>query len=193
MIQPDWESAGQRLYVESRAAFTRFRRTHPIDTCSHVSYHCDPHNGYVLLGFDTPENSLRVARRRQDESLPHIREMLERTPWNQADAHRFLKRHSLLPINLSSDRLAFPEEAVWRFPEWVELAEHYAEEADSRGAAATGDDPLRAAVALCVWRLVERLATDNAFDELPLARPCLVSYQDHDGPLVGLRIVNFPG
>ena len=184
MTPSDWESVGELLYADSRAAFSRFSQKHLGTTCSHVSYHCDPDNGYALLGFDTPENSLRVARLRQDERLPHIREMLERTPWNQADAQRFLERQSLLPLNLSSDGLAFPEEVIWRFPKWLELAERYAEAAGARGANVTvDDDPLRAAVALCVWRQVERLDADKAFDALPLARPCLVSYQDHDRPL----------
>ena len=191
MTDIDWASVGERLYADTLTTFSRFSRDHPGEVCSHVSYHCDPHNGYVLLGFDTPANSLRVARRRQEQRLTHVREMLGRAPWQQRDAHRFLRTNSLLPLNLSSDELAFPEAAVWKFPEWDEFASSDAYEAASRGTDFDGD-PLRAALALCLWRLVDRLAAERAFNELPLARPCLVSYQDHDGPLVGLRVLNFP-
>src|SRR5687767_13126342 len=187
----DWDSVARRLYADTKSAVGRFAQKHAGETCSHVSYHGDPHNGYALLGFDTPANSMRVAQRRQQQSLPHVRDMLHNAPWQQQDAHRFLASHSLLPLNLSSDQLAFPEEIVWRFPEWTEYAERQADEAETRGGRYTGDD-LRAALALCVWRVVERLDADKVFDGLPLARPCLVSYQDHEGPLAGLRVLNFP-
>ena len=45
-------------------------------------------------------------------------------------------------------------------------------------------DSLRALLALCLWRVVERLETERAFDRLPMAQPCMVSYQDHGDVLV---------
>lgn len=86
MTNIDWASVGERLYADTLATFSRFSLDHPGEVCSHVAYHSDPHSGYVLLGFDTPANSLRVARRWQEQKLPHVREMLERAPWQQRDA-----------------------------------------------------------------------------------------------------------
>ena len=106
----DWTSIAQRIYADTVSALSGFTARHPGESCSHISYHCDPHNGYVLLGFDTPTNSLRVAKRHQEDRLPFIREMLNTAGWQQEDAHRFLKGHGLQPLNLSSAHLAFQEE-----------------------------------------------------------------------------------
>jgi hypothetical protein len=188
----DWASAGDRLYADTRAAFSRFPRKHPGEVCSHVSYHSDPHNGIVLLGFDTPANSLRVVRRIQQDRLQHARDMLGRAPWQQRDAHHFLKSWSLMPFNVSGDRLAFQQEVIWEFPEWVEFASADGYEALCRSDDYDGDY-LVAGIALCLWRLVERLDAERAFDDLPLATPCLVSYDDHGTrALVGLRVLNLP-
>lgn len=96
--------------------------------------------------------------------------MLERTPWQQEDAHRFLLRNSLLPLNLTDgDKLAFVEEVTWEFPEFADFADTEAYEELTRRK--PDPDPLRAGMALCLWRVVERLAADRAFEELPLAGP----------------------
>jgi hypothetical protein len=187
----DWTSVGQRIYTDTVSAFSQFATRHPGESCSHVCYQCDPHNGFVLLGFDTIANSLQVAKRRQEECLPHIREMLNTAPWQQEDAHRFLKSRSLMPMNLSSVDLAFQEEVIWEFPEWVNFAS--TDEYEARSRPDDFDrDYLRATLALCLWRVVERLDAERAFDRLPMARPCMVSYQDHDDVSVVLRVLNWP-
>ena len=187
----DWTSIARRIYADTVSALSNFTARHPGVSCSHVSYHCDPHNGYVLLGFDTPTNSLRVAKRHQEERLPFIREMLNSGGSQQEDAHRFLKSQSLKPLNMSSAPLAFQEEVIWRFPEWVDFASTDEYEVQSQ----QDDydrDYLRASLALCLWRVVERLETERAFDRLPMAQPCMVSYQDHGDVMVVLRVLNWP-
>jgi len=65
MTPPDWAAIADKLLADTRAAFDRFVERHPGETCSHVQYDCDPGNGHMSLGFDTPAASLAAARRHQ--------------------------------------------------------------------------------------------------------------------------------
>jgi hypothetical protein len=98
-----------------------------------------------------------------------------------------LKGLSIMPWNLGEGAIAYPGVLRWEFPEWFSNS-------DERPPRRPGDDNyLASAVALCLWRVVERLVSENAFAELPMGSPCVVSYCNHDDDkVVILRVLRWP-
>ncbi len=94
-----------------------------------------------------------------------------------------------MPWNLGAGAIAYPLAVRWEFPEWYLFAI-----SDECPPQQPGDDDyLTSAVALCLWRVVERLVADDAFASLPMGNPCVVSYCNHyDDEVVILRVLKWP-
>src|SRR5687767_997568 len=97
MAAPNWDAIAERLFHDARRAIAAFAATHPGEMCSRVEFFCDPGNGDVSLGFDTPRESLRAAQEHHEWILSYVAKALEANP---SAVHTVLKGSALRPWNL---------------------------------------------------------------------------------------------
>ena len=187
MTLPDWNEVEEKLYAESVAAIEAFAAQHPVEEVCYFAYDTDPQYGYILICFDTSENSVSEAKRSAERSIKLVEECF-RHGWDWQMAKATMISAAELPFtNNSAD---FKYHGFWEveFEGWEELAE--SEDypvGDFEGA----DDYLEGNVALIFWKVFDRLIREGLFSGLRMASPFYVGYGFHDEDQVILRILNW--
>lgn len=184
----DWQSLEDRLYEQSRAVIQQFAAEHPAVTCSFFAYDTDPQEGYFLLGFDTLENSLRMAQENEQRAIKQRNEMLTQD-WSWRTAHFMLQFPRVTDYSPDIGYFAYPTYAQIDFQELADLSEsdNYPQRQNN-----IEDDYIDGNVQIVLWKVIERLIVDEAFAPLHLSAPFHVGYQLHTDGLVVLRILNWP-
>jgi hypothetical protein len=184
----DWEASDRKLHKASVAAIKRFAREHPGQPVCCFFFDCDePRYGHLSISLDTPENNVRAVKELERYAVEsRAKNLRGKITWEWAKYQ--LSTPVLSPFNTNSGDFEFPEFAEVEFPAWVKLAEkgNYPKGAEHE------DDYLESNARLVMWRVAERLATENAFAPLTLASPFILGYSIHDQEEVILRLLNWP-
>lgn len=192
MEPPNWDPIVDQVFTETRKSIREFSERHPDEICSQINFFSvDLSGGFLSLGFDTPESAIRSAHQHYERRIADAREKLTEPFW-QRDAFSILKEMNLQVGNWDIDDVAYINEVDWEFEEVGEFAmsDDYPEPHKEGGY--ESDDYLQLSMALCVWRVVERLDNEKVFDLLPTTGQCVVSYCEHDQAYTIMRILNWP-
>ncbi len=182
-----WKKAEDKLYKWSVAAIKKFASEHPDEEICFVSFDTDPVYGYVLLAFDTLENSIKSCRELEKFAVETRATNLTKTrSWACAKYQISLPVLSI--FNTNSGDFKYPQYASIEFPEWQTLAES----GEYPNGREHEDDYLESKVRILIWKVSERLIAKNCFRSLNLATPFMIGYGIHDQEEVILRILNWP-
>ncbi len=182
-----WKKAEDKLFKWSVAAIEKFASEHPDEEICFMSFDTDPIYGYVLLAFDTLENSIKSCRKREKFALEtRIKNLTKDWSWTWAKFQ--LSSPVLNMFNTNAGDFKFQEFASIEFLEWQKLAESgkYPKGTENE------DDYLESNVRILIWKVSERLIAKNCFHSLNLATPFMIGYAIHDQEEVILRILNWP-
>ena len=187
MRRPNWEKVEQTLFKKSKQAILRFAREHPEEECCYFAFDTDPKYGYILLCFDTRENSLRQAKEAERWAIDRRKEGL-RHDWAWTWAGHQLQYPPLLPFGADSGGFKYIGYAEVDFPGWVAFAgsRNYPQGEEHH------DDYLEGNMRIVMWKVAERLIEDGVFGRLRLSSPFFVGYGIHDQEQSILRILNWP-
>lgn len=184
----DWQAIEDRLFEGTQATIARFISEHPDVVCSFFAYDVDLDAGYFLPSFDTPENAIQQAQRQETWAIQTRNQML-----NQVWSWRYARNPIQVPRVVSSspdvDYFAYHMYTELHFPELVQLRERADYPSKNN---VVENDYVEGNVYILLWKVVERLIADHAFDRLSLASPFSIGYQLHEDELRVLRILNWP-
>jgi hypothetical protein len=187
MNLPDWKSVENKLYSESITAINSFTAEYPEEEVCYFAFDSDPVYGYVLICFDTTENSVSEARRQAQRSIEIMREYLA-SAWNWQTTKSMLISSQVLPFTNNTGDFQYQGYAEVKFPEWEKLAES---EKYPQGDFEGADDYLEANVSVVFWRVIDRLIEEGKFSMLRMSSPFYVGYGFHDDDQIILRILNW--
>lgn len=186
-MPPDWKKAEHLLTDASVETIKLFATENDKIECCHFAFDSEPCYGYVFLCFDTTANSLVSSKASESRLVERRLQMLaEEDSWR--NANYFLNTPELVPFGDNTGDFEFASYREIKFPEW----QVYAEDPDYPSKQENEDDYLEGNFRILVWRVVERLVRDNAFDCLKKSAPFLVSYGLHDQEQRIIRILNWP-
>jgi hypothetical protein len=183
----NWRQNADEIFDWSKAAINRFAREHRGEKICSLFFDTDPEYGYVLIAFDTLENSLRSAR--SSERLARERRAQNLTgklTWEWAKYQ--LSTPVLEVFNSDSGGFAYPEYDTLEFPAWQKLAKS----GDYPRGEEHDNDYLEGNVRIVLWQVTERLIENRCFRSLTRASPFMIGYGIHDQESVILRILNWP-
>lgn len=183
----NWDSDVETLVAETRQAITRFVEKFPSARVCSVFSDADPLYGYVMIAFDTIENSLRSCREQERWAVERRQRMLaDGESWRNASY--FLTAPPISTIQSNSGDFEHPQFAEILFPEWQRVAE-----SNEMPEGMEGDDHwLAGNVRILLWRAGERLVDTGTFDVLNQAPPCVLGYGLHDEEEGVLRVLRWP-
>lgn len=183
-----WEVSERDLHEATLAAIARFARTSPRAVVCSFFFDCDePRYGRMAISLDTLENNVRSAKKQEQRAVERRRKNLSgKLTWQWAKYQ--LRTPVLSPFNTNGGDFAFQQFAVVEFPAWRKLAK----KGGYPVGAAHEDDYLESNARLVIWRVIERLVADGAFEPLTLAAPFMVGYSIHDQESAILRLLNWP-
>jgi hypothetical protein len=181
MAKPDWQSAEDVLFEKSRAIIGQFSHAHPDELFSLFAFTVDSEYEGVALNFDTPENSLKQARRDERYRVAHLKSLFAlEHGWKNARysvAHQTTRMVDWNPRGeWKYDLVAFVELPVW---------EDYFNSSEE-----TPD--LEGRIIVALWRVADRLIEAGAFDGLRQGSPFRIAFSFHDDETIVLRILNWP-
>jgi hypothetical protein len=181
MTELDWGRAEDLLFERSREIIRQFAQAHPTELLSFFAYTVDSEYTGVALNFDTPANSLRKAKAHQRYEVDH-RNRLFALAWGWENA----RYHVAHPTTQIDD---FNRQGPWKYKlvEFVPLAawEEYFRSSEEA-------PELEGRIISALWRVVDRLVEDKAFDGLRRAAPFRIGFGFHDDEMVVLRILDWP-
>ena len=187
-LEPHWQQNADRLFDACTNAIRQFQTDHPDQQCCSFGFDSEPCYGYVLVGLDTPENSLKIAREREDYEVKNrFRQFATDGAWRISNY--YATRESVDYAN-NTGYFAYTELAQVEFPEWEAFAnsEQYPDPDEVQDS-----DYLEGHVRLIFWDVIERLVAADAFGGLYLWSPFRIAYNFHDdGGMTTLRILNWP-
>src|SRR5581483_8282979 len=118
----DWQSLEDRLYEQSKAIIQQFASEHPDVICSFFAYETDPIEGYFFLGFDTAENTLRMAQENEKRAIKQRNQMLTQD-WFWRHARSMLQIPRLTDYSPDIGYFTYPTDARLNFQELCDLFE----------------------------------------------------------------------
>jgi hypothetical protein len=185
---PNWKKVEETLYEESYSIITDFSKKHPEKLCSFFAYGIGEQNGNFWLNFDTYENSITEAKKREVTKVEMRNQYLKgKDAWKQASS--FLERAWLTPYNSSVSNFAFNPYNLVHFDGW----DIYQDEEEQLPQADDYDDPyLVGNIRLVVSRVIDKLIQNDVFARIKMTQPFCIGYQFQEGLLVILRIINWP-
>lgn len=185
MIEPDWNKIEERLFKESGKAIDAFEKEHSDKQVCYFSFDSEPAYGYVLICFDTTDNSLRQARENEQQAVQRRKETLN-DEWAWKWAKYQLSSPQILPFNNNAGDFMFQGFRKLEFPEWQAFrgSKDYPQCKEGEG------DYLEGRVTICFWNVIERLIEEGKLQSLPMSSPFYLGYGFHDEDQVVLRILN---
>jgi hypothetical protein len=186
MATIDWNQAENLLMAETTKALQDFAEEYPGTKCCYFAFDSEPRYGDVLLCFDTTSNSQQSAQRRQQSAIDRRLKMLtgERA-WEHASY--FLKHPVLVPFGDDTGNFAFIGYREVSFPEWKQFADSTKYPSAKKNA----DDYLDGNFRILVWKVIERLVLERAFDCLSMSSPFMIGYGIHDQEMSIVRMLNW--
>jgi hypothetical protein len=187
----DWKKTEDRLFKWSQTTIRKFGREYPNENICAMFFDSEPRYGYVVLAFDTFENSIRSAKEMENFAIKSRNRNL-----NDADAWCNARYQINTPVlsvfNTNSGDFVYPDYAEIEFKAWQRLVEskNYSKKYPKRFD--QDDDYLDGNVRILLWKVVERLIATKSFQPLKLASPFIVGYAFHDEEEVILRVLNWP-
>lgn len=189
--EPDWQKGEGKLFAACVRAIQRLAKEHPGTVCSYLGFDSEPYYGYVMIGFETPENSLKVARRKHAYEVKNQAAQFQHAhAWKTV--HYFVEQRQCPGHSDSTGYFKFEQYEQVEFPEWQPFAESESYPEESSPENGSEPDYLEAHVILIFWKVIERLIAENALAPLELTSPFRLGYNFHDSDLVTVRIINWP-
>lgn len=185
--EPDWHVDEETLYIATRTTLRRFRQEQGSTIISMLCFDTEPHAGYVLIDLETSAHALAQNRKRavlrQEQRLALLSKV---DAWKLAE---YEIEHEQPTDYGPSGPYAFEEYGHAEFPSWEDFSyrENYPDHDPVHRT-----DFLEGHVRLILWRVIDRLVAEDAFDGMPLNAPFRLCYQFHDKPAVTVRIINWP-
>jgi len=188
MMEHDWSRSDERLHGAAHSAIQAFAKEQSsVEVCCFFFDCDDPVYGLVHISLDSLQNNMRSAMRLEQYAIEsRNRNLNGKIRWQWAK-HR-LTTPVLSPFNTNGGNFEFGCYRTVEFPAWRELAESK----DLPQSAKTEDDYLASNARLVMWRVAERLVSEDAFAPLSLASPFMVGYSVHDEEEAILRLLNWP-
>ena len=184
MTEPDWTADVDRLVAASEAAIGRFAREHSGEAVCFFAFDADPPRGYVVIAFDTLDNSLAMAQEAERLASDRRHRALA-GPHGWRAARHALSSPQLGVFTTNPRDFKYARYARVEFPGWEAAAE-----TGPGGAHVQGY--LDGNARLVLWNAGERLVERDAFRPLNLATPFMIGYAIHDGEESVLRILKWP-
>ena len=187
-MEHDWSKSDERLHESALSAIEAFAKEHGNAEVCCFFFDCDdPQYGLVHISLDSLQNNMRSAKQLEQYAIEsRDRNLKEKARWQSAKY--YLMRPVLSPFNTNGGDFEFGCYRTVEFPAWRELAESN----DFPRGAEHEDDYLESNARLVMWRVAERLISENAFSPLLLASPFIVGYSLDDGEEAILRLLNWP-
>ena len=182
----DWNKAEQRAVTETINAVRDFAAEHSDEECCYFAFDSDPQYGYVLLCFDTTDNSRRSAQAREHSAVERRKQTLSGEQAWEYSSH-FLRSPVLAPFGDDTGNFAFIGYRKLSFPDWDQFAQDPAYPAKKENC----DDWLEGHFRVLVWKVVERLVAEGAFDCLRKSSPFMIGYGIHDQEMSIVRMINW--
>jgi len=187
-MEHDWSKSDERLHAAARSAIQGFVKEHgEVEVCCFF-FDCDaPQYGLVHISLDSLQNNIRSAKQLEQFAIEHRNRNLKgNTAWHSAKYR--LTTPVLSAFSTNGGDFEFGCYRTVEFPAWRELAGSK----DLPAGAEHEDDYLGSNLRLVMWRVAERLVSEDAFEPLLLASPFMVGYSVHDEEEAILRLLNWP-
>ncbi len=187
-MEHDWSKSDERLHEAALSAIQGFAKEHGKVEVRCFFFDCDdPHYGLVHISLDSVENNMRSAKQLEQFAIEHRNRNLKgNTSWHSAKYR--LTTPVLSPFNTNGGDFEFGCYRTVEFPAWRE----FVESKELPQGAEHEDDYLASNARLVMWRVAERLVSEDAFAPLLLASPFMVGYSLHDEEEAILRLLNWP-
>ncbi len=187
-MEHDWSKSDERLHEAALSAIQTFAKEHGnVEVCCFFFDCDDPQYGLVHISLDSIQNNMRSAKQMEQYAIEGRNKTLKgKTQWRGAKYH--LTSPVLSAFNTNGGDFEFSCFGTVEFPAWRELAQSE----DFRPSPEDKDDYLGCNARLVMWRVAERLVSENAFAPLLLACPFMVGYSVHDEEEAILRLLNWP-
>ncbi|PUA36615.1 hypothetical protein C8Z91_24860 [Paenibacillus elgii] len=186
MNEPDWKEVEERLFQESVSAIKQFSAEHANEEICYFAFDSEPYYGYVLLCFDTTENSVIEAKRSAERALDFTAQSIEKgMNWQMANS--YMTGANLLPFTNNTGDFKYQGYTQVDFQGWQEFADS---DAYPKGYS-EDQDYLEGNLSIVFWKVIDRLIRENHFSVLKMASPFFVGYGFHDKDQVLLRIINW--
>lgn len=183
----DWQHIEHHLFEESKRIISAFAREYPEIVCSFFAFDADPCYGYFHVCFDSYENSVQAAKQNEQEAIDRRKNMLQgTTAWKHAKYFSSDPRVTDYSPDVGYFAHHMYQEVSFQEMEDLGRSDDYPQREEHE------DDYLEGNTRIVLWKVIERLIADHAFDQLHLTSPFRVGYQLHDQELVVLRILNWP-
>ncbi len=187
MNAPNWNDVEIKLYEESLAAINNFSAEHPDEEVCYFAFDSEPYYGYVLICFDTSDNSISEAKLSAQRSLRRVTEFIQ-TDCDWQMAKSTMNSANELPFTNNTGDFKYQGYSEVNFEGWQEFAgsEDYPA-GDFEGA----DDYLEGNMAIIFWKVIDRLIKEGRFSFPRMASPFFAGYGFHDEDQVLLRMLNW--
>ncbi|MFB6363472.1 hypothetical protein ACFCP7_05330 [Paenibacillus elgii] len=185
MNEPDWKEVEERLYQESVSAIEQFSVEHADEEICYFAFDSEPYYGYVLLCFDTTENSVMEAKRSAEYEYNKIAKAIKKMSW--LSAHSYMANANLLPFTNNTGDFQYQGYTQVNFEGWKE----FADSDDYPKGYTEMQDYLESNLSIVFWKVIDRLIREKHFSVLKMASPFFVGYGLHDQDQVLLRIINW--
>jgi hypothetical protein len=188
MMELDWSKSDERLHEVAFSAIQTFAKEHGnVEVCCFFFDCDDPEYGLVHISLDSIQNNMRSAKQLEQYAIEsRDRNLKGKLRWQSAKYQ--LRTPVLSPFNTNGGDFEFSCYRTAEFPAWRGLAES---KEYSRGAEHE-HDYLASNARLVMWRVAERLVSEDAFAPLFLASPFMLGYSVHDEEEAILRLLNWP-
>lgn len=187
MKPPDWNEVERILYGESVAAIKRFSVEHTDEEVCYFAFDSEPYYGYVLICFDTTENSITEAKLSAERSLKSVREFIQSyCDWQRAKS--VMISASKLPFTNNTGDFKYQGYAEVNFGDWQDFADS---EEYPVGNFELASDYLEGNLVIVFWKVIDRLIGEGHFSGLRMASPFYAGYGFHDEDQILLRILNW--
>jgi hypothetical protein len=188
VMEYDWSRSDERLHEAARSAIQAFAKEHAnVEVCCFFFDCDDPEYGLVHISLDSLQNNIHSAKKREQRAIENRkRDLNGKTVWKSAKYR--LAVPVLSPFNTNGGDFEFGCYRTVEFPDWQELTESE----DIPQKAEREDDYLASNARLVMWRVAEKLVSEDAFAPLLLASPFMVGYSMHDEEEAILRLLNWP-
>ncbi|MGZ5508385.1 MAG: hypothetical protein ACXWKH_18590 [Limisphaerales bacterium] len=187
-MEHDWPKSDERLHEAALSAIQTFAKEHRNTEICCFFFDCDdPQYGLVHISLDSIQNNMRSAKQLEHYAIERRNRNLKGKNLWQSAKHQ-LTSPVLSPFNTNGGDFEFGCYRTVDFPAWRELAESK----DIPQTAEHEDDYLASNARLVMWRVAEKLISEDAFAPLSLASPFMVGYSVHDEEEAILRLLNWP-
>ena len=164
-----------------------FSAEHLDEEICYFAFDSEPYYGYILICFDTTENSIFEAKLSAQRSMDHAEEFIQKDyDWQMAKSAMISA--NALPFTNNTGDFKYQGYAEVNFEGWQEFADSAAYPGGDFDEA---DDYLEGNMAIIFWKVIDRLIREGHFSALRMASPFYAGYGFHDEDQVLLRILNW--